>query len=533
MMWNVESIGNRILKSNKLVLLAFVVAVVAAIFLIMIEYLYLPLGVDGGWYSYPALALSRQGDPAENRQNIEELQNIKGVKASFNQDFRRSVRILPMSWWFRIVGTNIWRAKLFGIFEWCMLMGVAYLVLRQVSKDRNITLLCFSIFLMDGVAMLKGSADLRADVMLATLTLLVFLFTRVKGKRYRIFIFLFGILSIHYLALIRITSAVPLAFLISYLMTELSISWKNLSKFRKGFYLSLIMTGILSFIYRYRLWNLYVPTEFPGNFLRTPPDTVKFAGRKLTQGMSSIIEKEVSRWTDYFFISNLGEFLAVVLALLLFVLYLFGLSNKKSTSALISISVGCLFAIGILTFIDPAPWPAHALVVVPFFIVILALELNLPYSPKIIRTSICFLFVFVLLSAGIKVARGLNIMQKSMQNEYSNTAVFNVINDVFKPKDKDYIVIGPTELWPYFNPKSNVVIIEARKRSRSLSDYIETVDFIILNNDYEHYDFENRFRNTYPHVKLKTIAKVGNLKSGWHFVKIIKPSLSLTQNLDR
>ena len=92
---------------------------------------------------------------------------------------------------------------------------------------------------------------------------------------------------------------------------------------------------------------------------------------------------------------------------------------------------------------------------------------------------------------------------------------------------KNCVVIGGAELWPYFDPKRNVIIVDARtsRRINELSGVVESVDFIILNKDYAGYGWENRFSGRYPHIKLRTIAEVGNPGSGRDFVKIIKPEV--------
>ena len=62
--------------------------------------------------------------------------------------------------------------------------------------------------------------------------------------------------------IIASTAAVPIAFLIAYLIIELFISWKGLSKYKRGFYLSLIITGTLSFIFRSKILDIIMPTQY-------------------------------------------------------------------------------------------------------------------------------------------------------------------------------------------------------------------------------------------------------------------------------
>ena len=86
---------------------------------------------------------------------------------------------------------------------------------------------------------------------------------------------------------------------------------------------------------------------------------------------------------------------------------------------------------------------------------------------------------------------------------------------------------GPTELWPYINPNVNVVINDnvRSKNMETLADMIGKVDFIILNRDYQGYNWEGRFKKMYPAIRLEKSAEVGNPEGSWYYLKILKPVL--------
>jgi len=92
----------------------------------------------------------------------------------------------------------------------------------------------------------------------------------------------------------------------------------------------------------------------------------------------------------------------------------------------------------------------------------------------------------------------------------------------------EHVVFGSTELWPYFNPRSNVLIVDFRHKWNlsSLSDVIKSVDYIIIDKSYEEEEWEKNFLSRYPGIELKTIRKVGNPMSGWYFIRVTKPSFS-------
>ena len=133
----------------------------------------------------------------------------------------------------------------------------------------------------------------------------------------------------------------------------------------------------------------------------------------------------------------------------------------------------------------------------------------------------------VFFCAGKIIIQGINIIGKANQYKYSNSAVAATLNGVFQREGKNYIVIGPTELWPDINPKVNVVINDnvRSENMEGLEDLINKVDFIILNGDYLTYKWEARFKNMYPAIRLEKVAEVGNSENNWYFLKIFKPVL--------
>ena len=252
------------LKLNGPVQYASLLAVFATTLLAMTYYFYIPLRVDGGWYSYPSLCLSAGRDPGENYLNVDDLKKEKAIKAIFDvgDDFRRSIRVIPMALWFKAFGTSIWIVKLFGILEYLTLLATMYLVLRKICRDRNVLLLCFTIYLLDTVPLWLSFTDLRPDVFITAVTLSIFLLAQTdETTKHRMVIFFTGVVLMFSLPLIRISSAISLVLLLSYLFIELSLSWHDLSGFKKWFYISLIAAGIIGYLLRDHLLDMIISYE--------------------------------------------------------------------------------------------------------------------------------------------------------------------------------------------------------------------------------------------------------------------------------
>lgn len=512
--------GYKILTTKGPVRLALAFAFMAAALLATALFYYTPLQVDGGWYSYPALALARGGDSAENRLTVDELQRIEGVKANFGFDTRLSVRVLPMSWWFQGFGTSIWAVKLFGILELTVLVAIVYVLFRQVVQNKRIAALCWATYLLDTSVIGLGSADLRPDLMVAITTVFVFLFLSIDSGRHRLLVAVSGIFFMLLLPLIHLSAAVPIAFLVSYMVTELLMSWKGIPIFRKGLYCLLIVVGVAGFTLRQRILDLVVPTQ---HAIQLAFDEEARAYSTLADyGALPILQKEWHRWTDYFLMSNLAALLAIFVGMFLLSIYLLGPGSKRPASARLGILIGCLAAIGVLAVFDPQITATHAVPIVPFFFLVLGKELELIRSQnaKYLAVSVVFLLVFI--SAALKFALAGKIIAQGIESGYSNASVASVMDRVFD-LDKSYVVIGPTEVWPYVNPKVNVVIVDARSaKMDSLVDVVQRTDLVILNREYNGYFWESRFREYYPSIRLQSVASVADANTGPDFLKVVK-----------
>jgi len=511
------------------VLYACLLAILATTFLITTYYVYIPLRVDGGWYGYPALSLSKGRDPGENYTRFNDLKENPGVKAIFavGDDFRRSLRIIPMTLWFMAFGATIWVAKLFGILEYLILLFIMYLSLRKICRDCNVLLLCFTIYLLDHPVIWWSSNNLRPDIFIAAVTLCVFLLAQMdETTKHRMVIFLAGIVLMFFLPLIRISAAIPLVFLSSYLFIELYLSWQDLPGFKKWFYISLIAAGIIGYVLRDHLLDMIISTKYPYQ-LPYHMDQYSLAALK-QRTLTHTLLKELHRWREYFPLSNIGTLLAILLGLCLLIgrsLFRKGETPKRKV---IRIGLSCLAAMVFLAIFGPTRSSGHSMFLVAFFILIVARELELVPFPRTKKLVIPLLLLIVFVSVGMRFAQGINVVAKSIKNEYSNAAVVEAIDAVFDSSRKNYVVFGSTELWPYFNPKKNVLIVDFRHKwtINRLSDALKSVDYIIIDKSYDDENWEKKFLSRYPGIELKSVHEVGNPMSGWYFIRVTRPSFS-------
>ena len=112
--------------NKRLIISTFIFAVISASLLFSAGFYYKGLSHDGGWYSYPALALSRGGHPAENLQPIDRISSVQGVKAIFKFKTIYSIRIFYTSLWFRYISQNIISLKFLSLLELITFFVLAY-----------------------------------------------------------------------------------------------------------------------------------------------------------------------------------------------------------------------------------------------------------------------------------------------------------------------------------------------------------------------------------------------------------------------
>jgi len=493
---------------------------------IIVQFIYFPLGVDGGLYSYPAVSLLRGGDPGETQLNVEELENIEGIKATWGYDLSRTIRVIPMSWWFGIFGANIWAVKVLGLFETVILFGLFLFVLRRVSNNKYLTLLLSAIYVSD-FRLLALSTELRPDIMITILTLIVFMFvnTEPEENKNHIPIFFLALLCMFLLPVTHITAAISLLFLICYMLTKLILDWRSIKWFQRSSYALLIFTGILGFLIRRGICATLVPSRYLDRIgSNTVVDVEQSVFNLLSGGVLPLIEKEFSRWASYFYPYNLPLLFVAILAVFLFVINIVGPSGKKPSPSQISIVIGCAGALGVLA-LDPHPWNSHALVIVPFTIIFLANEIKLTSTIKRKYVVMSLLLILVVLSAASQAVRAGRIIVKSTQTGFSNQAVVDLMRNIFNEK-KQYLVVGPASLWPYIDPQVNVTIFDAKiGKMDDLSRYMERIDYFLKDKDYKGYKWEKHFRERYPDVILQTVAEIGKEDSGWPFVKVMRPVL--------
>jgi hypothetical protein len=240
--------------SNRYLILMVILTVSVIIFKIFTIVQYLPLTVDGGWTAYPALSLSRGGTATENTEELNALKNIKGIAVKYNFD-TRSVRLFPLSVWYKTFGSYLFSCRIYSILEYLLLITVAYFFLLRFNRDRKIVLIILCLYATDKT-LLSAIADLRPDIFITMLTMLGFILLDISISRNKIVAYWLSLLTLSILALVWPYTAMPLSLIYVYFIVAFLVGYNPNIKKKLALMLILIALPTLLFFLRSNINDL-------------------------------------------------------------------------------------------------------------------------------------------------------------------------------------------------------------------------------------------------------------------------------------
>jgi len=485
-------------------------AFISSAFLFAAGYYYKGLGSDGGWYSYPALSLSRGGSAVENLETIGKLESTEGVKTLFGFKTYASVRTLYTMLWFKYVSRSIYFLKILSLVELLALFTCVYFLIRKFCTDKTVAIILLALFINDKNLILNAAGDFRPDNILACFACLTFLALIPKEKAISL---ISAVCSGCLLMLIHPTAAVPFACITGFFIFQ-NIFSKRFSLKDNYKYVIFGICGVLVFMYRGVIFeNLFLT----GSEIQLAEGANLREGlfRALGEGLPSILSKEIYRWKTYFFISNAAQLIVLVIALALFFRQPRSLilRDKTGLAILSSIILGfILFAV-----LDPHRSDMHVIPIIPFFFVMLSHTMkscrkNVTY---IILGLVCFSILSSTALAGKIIIRG-------KRSGYNIRTASIALNEIFRDKNHEYMIAGPAEIWPFIEEDKNVLIIDKTRTGQGfnmLEPVIDSIDYLVVNRDYSRYRWEERFLQHFQEKRLDRITRIGG---GEEFIKIFE-----------
>ena len=496
--------------NKKLAISTFLFAVLSASLLFAAFFYYRGLSHDGGWYSYPALALSRGGSPTENLQPIDRISSVQGVKAIFRFKTIYSIRIFYTSLWFRYISQNIISLKFLSLLELIAFFILAYLLIHRFCQDKFVALMLFAILINDKRILEAAASNYRPDIILAALCALTFLLLLRQDRPLLLFL---GAITSCLMTLTHATSVIPFACIICFFLFHNVLNGNY--KLRANYaYLIIGILAVFVFMNRGAFFDTLFPS--PVKSLTSPVNMQHRILRTWESGFMFIFTKELYRWGTYFFRSNVAQLLVLFIGILLFFRQSLSslIRDKTGLSLLLSTFTGLIF----FAVLDPHQSTCHSIPMVLFFFLILAHSLR---PSRLHAKGLKYMLVgLVCFTSLCSIAVAGKIIVKGHKSGYNIAAVAKSFEDIFYSNHKEYLIVGPTEIWPFIKEDRDVLIIDTTRNQKDLpkiKSIIDSVDYIVINRDYTGYGWEQAFLRYYPGYYFDPVSQVGGQNE---FIKI-------------
>ena len=438
---------------------------------------------------------------------MDDLKSIHGIKSTFGHPTEYSIRVFYTSLWFKYISKSIVSLKFLGLLEFISFLVLAYFLIHKFSGDHLISLLLFAILLNDKRIILIATSDYRPDIMLAALTCLAILFFMWENRTYGL---IFAGLTSCLLILVHITAVIPFLSMICFFLFYNALCGKY--KLRDN-YSYLLVAGLAFMVFFYRvmifdslLFSYDHITSSSAVAVHKASIMNSTAVHKLSKlfdkGFLFLIKKEVWRWRSYFVFFNIAELLALFTGvILLFKQSHFSLGgNKKGFSSFFAIAAG-LFALAV---IDPHDTWRHGIVLVPFFFLMLSSAFHPVKLPS--KTYLYVLIALVWISSFHSIAMAGQLVLQGKKGGYNITKATKCFEEILSSNDKAYLIIGPTEIWPFIEEDKNVLIIDIRngRQFKKIKPIIDSIDYIVINEDYRKWKWEKGFLRYFPNYYFDT-----------------------------
>jgi hypothetical protein len=503
-------------------LIAFLM--IAAVSLYGAGFYYKALGCDGGWYSYPALELAQHGTLGGNlRTPAEQLQH-GGSVATFAFLTQNSIRVLYTTIWFELFSPSIYSVKFLSLVELVVLGLVLYLALSAIVPSVAWRLFVLGLFVTDQTVALSAAADIRPDIAAAAVALA--LFCLVDRKR-SLGASVAAVLTCFVLPLVHVTAVVPWLGVTAYVVTRDLLARRR----RLGAWLlpaAMAVAFLVAFVYGARLFSHLAPVAEGAR-----PIGVNAADKVRSlfhAGPSAMLAKELLRWRSYFFTTNVASLGVLFCGVALASSGIRGLSETRARQLGLLAGVAVMFVS--LLLLDPHPTDFHAIPATPFIYLLFAAGLpSLGESPGRLRLVAVGLALLAGLSSLGLAAR---IAGSGWISGYNIASIGRLLRNVQKDSPSRAVILGPTEIYPFLDLRRGFLIVDNTRDGEHFADILPvlpSVQYVVLNADYEKYGWRKKFLAAYPEYALQQIASLGGSNGVLTVCRLVHPALEPSRPL--
>ena len=127
------------------------------------------------------------------------------------------------------------------------------------------------------------------------------------------------------------------------------------------------------------------------------------------------------------------------------------------------------------------------------------------------------------------------LMLKGKRDGYNISMATKNFEKIIRNEDQAYLILGPSEIWPFIKQNKNVLIIDIRngKQVKKIEPFIDSVNYIVINENYKNWKFEEAFLRYFPNLYFDAkinisshggLLKISKLRKRVHEFKV-KPNL--------
>lgn len=466
---------------------------------------FVPLGIDGGWYSYPGYALSMGRDPSENLSSLAAVREIPdSVRALFNYELRSFLIVPIYAAWFKVAGTSMVSLKIFGMLQWLLAGALVVAAVHAATGKRIIAYVAGLAAISDTWLISQSMSDLRPDVpnAIGAIACACALLQFERTRRARWLVLATG--ATFALALLHLTSVLALTF-ISMLALVLASSPRQGSTRRIEFLIIPLVAGI-AFVWRQPIMDIMVPTQFIAAQEAPYRDDLWAAFLGIVRnGIAAKVAFELDRWTDYFLIANVAQLLFIGVG----ATGLVAAWRNRTDHLPLAFLVAAAVTVPVAIIIDPTQTRGHLLPLACLAYVGAGLGLAAALdSPRATRTVRAVAAIGVL-AVALRFAFAADLIYQHSSAGVSNKNVVRFMTDVLEP-NSHHMIIAPTYLWPYVRTTGSVVLIEPGSRLWPAEDERwEFVSKVIVDRDFDQRGwkkFSTRMEQCQSFVKERAVG---------------------------
>jgi hypothetical protein len=473
------------------------------------------INTDGGWYSYPAYAMSRGLDPNENLLPPGQIvPGGPGVRSTFPFE-TGSLLLTRIDWaWFVLAGHGQKSIIAFGVLQWLALAALIGWAVHRATGNRWAAAAATLAALSDVKFVHESLADLRPDIPLALIGVASLGFFINFLRRRSPLSFIASAVLIALLPLVQTTGVLPAAMMLTCIsLSSLIPARGRLSRQYMLAAAALFAAVLAVFILRQPIRDALIPSRVPLALqMKGRLDMQALLLGVAHRGVVWKLAAEGRRWTGYFLPGNVPQLLFLLTGLSLMLRAAYRRPPAEWAERL-WLPVGWVVGIVTLAVADPHLTPTHLIPLIALGYVMAGVGwapwLAAPGPASRPVAALPALAALSLLAFALRTAQAAFDVQRGLHEGVSRAAVRSLLAKAFPGSGVTWAV-GPTSIWLYLPQGGRPVILDERSDPAFPQAALwSRVSVLVIDSNFLTYGWGRVARKGVAAGWLKPIGRVG------------------------